>query len=120
MAATKSKAKTSTRKSGSTKSTSTSTRKKQVLKSQESTRPVKLPVPFVDFNTQSADGDPHQGHFVNVTGGENQGIYGVFEEILTYDKEGFPKTVSVRSRDDKSDLYEVKFSDLEAAQAGRR
>lgn len=80
----------------------------------EATLPDNAPVPVGrTLNDARADGDAVIGHFVDVTGGEYEGRYGVLLEV-----DG--DTAVVRGRDNDSDRFTTKYSDLVPAQAGRR
>lgn len=58
---------------------------------------------------------PILGHFVDVVGGEHKGRYGVFTTVDDKEEWGV-----VRSRDEFTDLLNVKVSDMRRAHAGRR
>ncbi len=63
---------------------------------------------------------PDIGGFATVTKGEHRNRYGVIEEVVSSDKDGYPEKVVFRTRDDDSARLVVKFDDLEHAEAGRR
>lgn len=66
------------------------------------------------LNDRRADGEPVLGHFVDVTGGEHKGRYGVFESLSA------DGTAVIRSRDEGSERLVVKYSDLAASRSGKR
>lgn len=66
------------------------------------------------LNDRRADGEPVLGHFVEVTGGEHEGRYGIFDSLSA------DGTAVVTSRDEHSERIVVKFSDLVASRSGKR
>lgn len=65
------------------------------------------------INDQRGPTAPVLGHFVDIVSGEHKGRYGTFETV-----EG--NEAVVRTRDAESERLNVKVSDLQRAEAGRR
>lgn len=65
----------------------------------------------------SDKGNARYGEFVTVTGGEHEGVFGVFVDIVSQDKEGYPELVLVRPQASNQTLLTVKYSDLAAAKS---
>ena len=80
--------------------------------SPEGTDP-KKPGRFI--NDTRGPSAPVLGHFVDVVGGEHEGRYGTFWNISDDEK-----WAVVRTRDNDTDLINVKVTDLQRADAGRR
>lgn len=72
-----------------------------------------VPDPFTDLTT-GEDSQSVPGHFVDVTGGEHEGRYGVLIGKADDDK------VIIRTRDDDSIRIVVAYKDTKPAEAGRR
>lgn len=62
-------------------------------------------------------GVPFYGHFVTVTGGEDKGAFGVYEDTISLDKDGQPDVIRVRTRDADNRVILVKYADLEPAES---
>jgi hypothetical protein len=66
------------------------------------------------------DDDVLTGTFCRVIAGEHQGRYGVFTNTATITLDGWPATVTVRTRDDRDENITVNYADIRPAQAGGR
>lgn len=67
------------------------------------------------------DDDVLSGNFCRVVSGEHQGRYGVFVGTSTvFVNDGWPATVTVRTRDDRDELILVNYADIRPAQPGGR
>lgn len=64
--------------------------------------------------------DAFVGRFVDVTGGEHKGTYGVLLAIASKDSEGRPDKAIVRTRDASTARLVVDYKDLSPADAGGR
>jgi hypothetical protein len=83
----------------------------------------------VQFNSETSPERPDQytirnpetdalyGHFVTVTGGEHEGLYGVYESNVSGTKDGDPLVVNVRQRGADNNLVTVNYADLAPAQS---
>jgi hypothetical protein len=74
----------------------------------------------VDQVTVRTDDDVMYGHFCDVVKGEHQGAYGVYTTTLTVDDDGYPLTVIVETRDDRTVSLQVNYADIRPARAGGR
>jgi hypothetical protein len=65
-----------------------------------------------NFNARSDD-DAYLGAFVDVVGGEHQGVYGHYLQTIEWDLagDGYPTKILVRSRDANSELLVVDYAD---------
>lgn len=90
----------------------TATRKEAPLHRELQAAPTPVPATINDIREDSA---AVLGHFVEVTKGEHEGRYGVFEEL---GRDG--KTAVVRTRDADSMRLTCPVADLVPAEAGRR
>lgn len=80
---------------------------------------VAQPVDVIDNSTRRNDDDAVQGSFVDVVAGEHEGRRGSFEHVVTYnDKDGYPETVLIRSRDQRSEPLVVNYKDVRPASGG--
>ena len=77
-------------------------------------RPSATPVVHVDNRTRRSDKDGLEGHFVVVVSGEHKGLRGVFREVASTEKDGYPKRILVRARDHAGDedLVTVNYADV--------
>jgi hypothetical protein len=67
------------------------------------------------------DNDVLSGSFCRVINGEHQGRYGVFVRTATvFVNDGWPATVTVRTRDDRDEYLLVNYADIRPAQPGGR
>ena len=66
------------------------------------------------------DNDVLSGRFCRVINGEHQGRYGVFVQTATVFLDGWPATVTVRTRDDRDEYILVNYADIRPAQPGGR
>jgi uncharacterized protein YbdZ (MbtH family) len=67
------------------------------------------------------DDDVLTGTFCNVIAGEHQGRYGVLTGTVTVAlTDGWPATVTVRTRDDRDEYITVNYADIRPAQPGGR
>jgi hypothetical protein len=119
MATTKTKTKKATKPAAKRKATpkKAATEKKQTVRETAVKEPEarvtdpKNPSRFI--NDTRGPTAPVLGHFVDVVSGPHKGRYGTFETI-----EG--NEAVVRTRDAESERLNVKVSDLQRAEAGRR
>ena len=66
------------------------------------------------------DNDVLSGSFCRVIDGEHQGRYGVFISTDTVFLDGWPATVTVRTRDAEDEYILVNYADIRPAQPGGR
>lgn len=66
------------------------------------------------------DNDVLSGNFCRVVAGEHQGRYGVFVTTNTLCLDGWPATVTIKTRDDRDELIVVSYGDIRPAQPGGR
>lgn len=74
----------------------------------------------VDNRSRTEDTDPLEGHYVEVTAGEFKGLFGVFEDVNTVDKDNWPETIIVRDSTSPDHLEVVKYKDCVASNRDRR
>lgn len=61
--------------------------------------------------------EPFYGHFVTVTGGPHEGVYGVYVDNRTFKDNGKPDIVLVRERGSSNAILEVAYDDLAPAES---
>jgi len=67
------------------------------------------------------DDDVLTGGWCTVVAGDHQGRYGVYTDTATvFTADGWPATVTVRTRDDRNEDIVVDYADIRPAQAGGR
>ncbi len=57
------------------------------------------------------------GHFCTVTGGEHEGLYGVYVDTVSFKANGQPDKVTVRESGGSVAQYQVDYDDLAPAQS---
>lgn len=75
---------------------------------------VKAQSPHVvlDLKTRRSGDEPVQGSWVDVVSGKHKGLFGSFEGVSEYAKDGYPSVVFFRTRDADNQLLEVPLKDL--------
>lgn len=61
--------------------------------------------------------EPFYGHFVTVVAGEHEGAYGVYYDNVTFDANGKPDVILVRTRDADNRQLEVRYADVRPAES---
>lgn len=74
----------------------------------------------VDGRSRTSDEDPLEGHNVEVVKGEFKGLFGVFEDVNTVDKDNWPETILVRDSGAPDHLVLVKYKECVASNRDRR
>ncbi len=118
--------KTTTKKTSAKKSNRSTPKKKQEVtpadaRGRRIERDGSLVPVHVDSTTARSDDDARVGQFARVVSGKHQGRYGVFDTVAEYnDKDGYPKTVILVTRDEHAERLVVNYSDLRPAEPGGR
>jgi len=73
-----------------------------------------------DVKIPRSDDDALTDLFANIVSGEYAPRYVVVGRTLERDDDGYPKTVEVRTRDDRDEMLVVDYADLRPAAAGQR
>ena len=71
-------------------------------------------------NIARDDQDALTGHFAKVIAGEYEGRIVVVGPTIARNKDGFPKTVTARTRDSRDEDIVVDYVDLRPAESGGR
>lgn len=66
----------------------------------------------VDQFTRRTDQDALLGSWVDVVDGEHRGKFGHYRQTLEWNKDEFPKTALVQTRDANAELIEVPYESL--------
>lgn len=66
------------------------------------------------------DEDVLTGHFCEVVKGPHEGRYGVYQQTVSSGSDGFPESVSIRTRDANDEFIQVAYGDIRPAEAGGR
>lgn len=74
----------------------------------------------VDNSNRRSGDDVLEGHFGYVIRGEHAGRYGVFEEVVERDEDGYPTEILFRTRDDRAEYLTVAYADVRPDRAGKR
>jgi ribosomal protein S4E len=88
-------------------------------KSKSTKKQAKKPEFFTDPRPQ-VNNELRVGLMAEVTDGEHEGAYGSIESVVENDKDGIPKVVTLRKRDNDSDTITVDYADLKPAPMGGR
>src|ERR1035437_4268528 len=71
----------------------------------------------VDGRNRRNANDGLEGHFVDVVDGEHKGRFGAFTEVAEREKDGYPKTILVRTRDEFNELLTVAYEHVRHSQS---